>query len=165
VQVQGSHQPACLLRLAGVRGVAVERYPDRPPALPTPDPAQVLADELRSFAGEEGPARAAVVSFLEAEQVKAATGLLLAIQDQAYLPGVAPPPLRLDRDRLDVEEDEDPTARPLLPLTAEAVENGRPLRVISKQLAADAPQVESPFFSTHRRCSRLMAGTRCCRRR
>ncbi len=159
-QVQRPHQPSRCLRLARVRGIAVEGHADRLPRIPTPHPPQELADELRSFARKEGPARLAVVHLIKCEQVKASARLLVAGQDQALLPRVPPPPIRLDRDRLDVEEYEDPAPGALAPLLPQAAEDGGPLGVVAQQFAADAPQAEPPFLSTRRKCSRLIAGTR-----
>jgi hypothetical protein len=159
-QVQRAHQPTRLSGFARVRRVPVEGHPHRSSGIPAPDPPQEPADKLRSLAGKERPASATVVHVVEGEQVKASPRLLVAGQNQAALPRVPPSPVSLDRDRLDVEKDQDPAGRAVLPLPAEAAEDRGPLRVIAQQFAADAPQVEAPFFSRRRRCSRLMAGTR-----
>jgi len=165
VQVQGPHQPACLLGLAGVCGVAVQGDPDRLAGVPAPDAPHEPADVRRPLAREERPPGPALVHFVEGEQVEASLGLLIPGQDQAALPRVPPAPVRLPRDGLDIEESHDGGAGAVPPLEAEAPPDGWPLRVVADPLAPDAPQLEPPLLSTRRRCSRLMAGTRrWCRR-
>src|SRR6516165_6067511 len=56
--------------------------------IPSPHAPQELPDEPAPFAWEEGPVDAAVVDFVEQEQVEPAAGLLVALQDQAAGPGV-----------------------------------------------------------------------------
>src|SRR6266404_1641307 len=156
-QVQRAHQPTRLLSLTRVRRVAVQGNPDFLAAIPAPHAAHKLTDELRPLARKECPPCPAMVYLIKREQVKAPSGLLVAGQYQAALPRVASSAIGLDRDGLDIEENEDPATRAMPPLETEAAADGRALGVVAEELPPEPAQVEAPFLSTRRRCSRLMA--------
>src|SRR5262249_53512254 len=92
-------------------------------------------------------------------------GCLGPPQAQAVGPGVAPAAIRLDRDRLHIEEDQDGPARAVVPPRPQSVQDHAPIGIGAEELALDAAQCVPPFFSTRRRCSRLIAGMIRCRRR
>jgi hypothetical protein len=108
---------------------------------------------------------AAVIHLVEQEQVEPATGLLVPLQDQAPGLGVTSPAVGLDCDRLDIEKRQDGTAGAVLPPPSQAVQDQTPIGVGIEELALNATKGVPPFFSTRRRCSRLIALTIRCRMR
>ncbi len=153
------------MRFSGMSRIPVQGDTHRLLGIPVPHPTQELADVLRPFARIKSPTRPTVVYFIKSEQVKTPSGLLITGQHQVSLPGIPSSPIGLDGDGLDIEKEENAAARAMSPLAAEASQDGGSLGIIPKQFAADPAQVEPPFFSTRRRCSRLMPGMRrCCKR-
>ena len=59
-----------------------------------PDTPQESAHILRPFAGEEGPVDAAVVHFVEQEQVEPSSSLLVPLEHQAFGSGGTSAPIR-----------------------------------------------------------------------
>jgi hypothetical protein len=159
-QTQLPHQPLRLLRFAGVSRVLIQSDPQRLRRIPPPDPTHEPADRPRPFAGKEPPADPAVIDLVKEEQVEPPPRLLLGLEDQLFLAGVAPPAVGLDRNRLDVEENQEFPAATVPPQPLEPAQDRSPLRVGAQEFATHATQAEPPFFSTLRRCSRLMAFTR-----
>jgi hypothetical protein len=78
---------------------------------------------------------------------------------------VAPPAVSLDRDRLDIEEQQHPLGGQVPPRGPNSGQNGSTARVVANKLARDASARQPPFFSTRRKASRLsMRTTRVCMR-
>src|SRR5262249_8965962 len=65
-----------------------------------------------------------------------------------------------DRHHLDIEEQQGGPARPVPPDRPQPPQDRGPLRVGATEFPLDAAKVDPPFWSTRRRCSRLMALTR-----
>src|SRR5262249_57160272 len=74
--------------------------------------------------------------------------------------GVTPTAVGPDRHHLDIEEEQGGTARPVPPDRPQPPQDRGPLRVGATEFPLDAAKVDPPFWSTRRRCSRLMALTR-----
>src|SRR5256885_1018390 len=81
-----------------------------------------------------------------------AAGLLIPRQHQLPSPRVTSAAIRLDRDRLDVEEDQDGMAGPVTPPSPQPMEDHGPVGIGADELAPDVAEAVSPFFSTRRRC-------------
>ena len=101
----------------------------------------------------------ALVDLVEQEQVEPPPGLLIPPQYQAFGPCVTSAAIRLDRDRLHIEEGQDGSAWAVVPPRAQPVQDQMPIGIGADELATDAAKCVSPFFSTRRRCSRLIVGT------
>ena len=160
MQLEFPHQPARLPAFARVGAVLVQHHPDRLPGVPAAQPPQESADIRRPFAREEGPPAAAPVELVEQKQVELAPRLLAAGQDQAAGAGVTPTAVGPDRHHLDIEEQQGGPARPVPPDRPQPPQDRGPLRVGAMEFPLDAAKVDPPFWSTRRRCSRLMALTR-----
>lgn len=99
------------------------------------------------------------------KQVEQAPRLLSAVECQAASRGVTSPAVGLDRDGLDIEEEQDSRAGELAPDPADSGQDRGPLRVSAAEGALHTTEVKPPFFRTRRRCSRLMALRIRCRMR
>src|SRR5271157_3110296 len=130
----------------GHAGPVQPQLPHRPPRHPRLD-------------GIEGPMDTALVDLVEQEQVEPPPGLLIPPQYQAFGPCVTSAAIRLDRDRLHIEEGQDGSAWAVVPPRAQPVQDQMPIGIGAEELATDAAKCGSPFFSTRRRCSRLIVGT------
>jgi hypothetical protein len=107
-----------------------------------------------------------MVHLVEQVEVETPSSLLVPLQHQAFfVSGVTSAAIRLDGDRLDIEEGEDGAPGPLPPPRPQTVQDHRPIGVVTEEFALDAAQSVPPFFSTRRRCSRLIAPTTRRRRR
>src|SRR5512135_3106354 len=159
VQPQLPHHPPRRLRLDRMRRIAVQGDPHRLPRIPLTHPPQETTDILRPLARVEGPVNATMVDLVEQEQVEPPPGLLVPPQHQALGPGVTAAAIRLDRDRLYIEEGQDGPAWAVVPPRPQSVQDQTPIGIGAEELALDAAQCVPPFFSTRRRCSRLIAGT------
>src|SRR5512135_2541950 len=101
----------------------------------------------------------ALVDLVEQEQVEPPPGLLIPPQYQAFGPCVTSAAIRLDRDRLHIEEGQDGSAWAVVPPRAQPAQDQMPIGIGAEELALDAAKCVPPFFSTRRRCSRLIVGT------
>ena len=101
----------------------------------------------------------ALVDLVEQEQVEPPPGLLIPPQYQAFGPCVTSAAIRLDRDRLHIEEGQDGSAWAVVPARPQPVQDQMPIGIGAEELATDAAKCVPPFFSTRRRCSRLIVGT------
>ncbi len=165
VQPQPPHQRLRDLRLDRVRRVAVQGDPYRLPGIPPAYSPQEPADVHGPLAREEGPVDQAPVHLVEQEQIEPAAGLLIPRQDQPLSPRGATAAVRLDRNRLDVEEGQEGAAGPVTPPRPQPVEDHRPVGIGADEFAPNVAETVSLFFSTRRRCSRLIALTTRCRTR
>ena len=159
VQPQLPHRPPRHPRLDGMRRIAIQADPHHLPGIPPTHPPQEATDILRPLAGIEGPMDTALVDLVEQEQVEPPPGLLIPPQYQAFGPCVTSAAIRLDRDRLHIEEGQDGSAWAVVPPRAQPVQDQMPIGIGAEELATDAAKCVSPFFSTRRRCSRLIVGT------
>jgi hypothetical protein len=115
MQSQLPHQTPGLFRLAGMGWVLIQSDPHRLSGIPPSDPTHELADILRSLTAIVRPADSAMIDIVQGKQVEPAARFLLGLKDQFFLPGVAPPTVGLDRDRLDIEEGQDTAATTVPP--------------------------------------------------
>src|SRR5207249_512112 len=130
--------------------------------IPAPHPPHELADPRRILAGVESPVRLPPLDLVGREQVETSPRLLVAGQYQSPCRGVAAAAIRFDRDRLDIEEQQDAAPRPVPPAGSNAGQNRLAARVGADQFALHTAQGEAPFLSRRRRCSRLiLCRTRC----
>src|SRR5512135_379528 len=148
-----------------MRWIAVQGDSHRLLGIRLTHPLQEATDIFRPLARVEGTVDTAMVDLVQQEQVEAPPGLLVAPQHQALGPSVASAAIRLDRDRLHIEEGQDGPAWAVVPPRPQPVQNHTPIGIGAEELALDAAQGVPPFFSTRRRCSRLIAGTMCSRMR
>jgi len=158
------HRPRCF-RFDRMRRIAIQRDPHRLSRIPSTHALQELLDKRRTLAREEGPVDAAVIDVVEQEQIEPSARLLIPLEYQALGRRVTSAPIRLDRDGLDIEERQEGTAGAVAPPRPQAVQDHPPIGIGVEELAFDAPERVPPFFSTRRRCSRLIALTIRCRMR
>jgi hypothetical protein len=71
----------------------------------------------------------ALVDLVEQEQVEPPPGLLIPPQDQAFGPGVTSAAIRLDRDRLHIEEGQDGSAWAVMPPRPQPVQDPMPIGI------------------------------------
>jgi len=146
VQPQLPHRPPRHPRLDGMRRIAIQADPHHLPGIPPTHPPQEATDILRPLAGIEGPMDTALVDLVEQEQVEPPPGLLIP-QYQAFGPCVTSAAIRLDRDRLHIEEGQDGSAWAVVPPGAQPVQDQMPIGIGAEELATDAAKCVYPLFS------------------
>jgi hypothetical protein len=85
-----------------------------------------------------------VIHVVEQEQVEPAAGLLVPLQDQAPGPRVTSATIRLDRNRLDIEERQDGTAGAVVPPPPQAVQDHTPMGIGVEELTLNATKGVPP---------------------
>jgi hypothetical protein len=155
MQLELAHHPAGEAGFARMSTVLIQDHPYLLSGIPTADLAHEASHRRRVFPASEPPAHPAAVELIEAEEVEEAPGLLVARDFQALGRSVAAPPVGLDCDGLLIEEHQHARAGAVAPDRANAGQNRWSLRVITAELALEAAEVDPPFLSRRRRCSRL----------
>ena len=162
VQFEPAHQSPRLLRLTRVGGILIERDPDLRIAIPASHPVHELADVMGSLARQECPVDTTAPHIVDDKQVEATTRLLPAVEHQTPARGITPPAIGFDGYRLFIEEQQGPLGGKVTPDPADLSQNCRPTTVSASEFALHPEEANPPFFSTRRRCSRLIAlRTRC----
>src|SRR5262249_24536149 len=110
---------------------------------------QELPDEPAPFAREESPVDTAAIDLVEQEQVEPTARLMIPLQDQAPVSGVTSSDVRLDRNRLHIEEREEGAAGAVMPPPSQAGEDPPPIGIgVVKSLRSMRRRVYPPEHPT-----------------
>lgn len=159
VQVQFSHHSPSRSRFARMRPVLIQGDPDRLIWIPSADLSHKPADIHRTLSRKVGPSDSPVEGIVDHKQIEPAARLLRPRQDQLLFQRVAASTVGFDKDGFDVKKQQHAVPRKMPENQANSTQNRASLRIIADDFAPDSTQMESPFFNTRRRCSRLMALT------
>src|ERR671925_931859 len=142
-----------------MRRIAIEHAPDLLIRVPPMALLHKATHVLGALAVVEGPTAPPGIDLVGGEQREKAMRLLRLLQHEPLGRRKAAPAIGLDRNRLDVEEQQHASAGPMVPDPADSRQDRAAARGVADELALDAPKAHPPFRSTRRKCSRLMALT------
>lgn len=142
-----------------MRWIVIKYDPYRLPTIPSTNLLHELRHVIRTLLFVERPSPSSGIDLICGEQIKEAARFLSTLQNQPLGTRITSSSIMLNRDRHLIEKQHHPIVRQLPPRQTYPRQNSVSAWIATDQLAFDATKAQPPFWSTRRKCSRLMVET------